>query len=150
LDLLLLVIAPMALLLARCWSLYFFFLNLGVYAMLIPAASSASAVAPSVAAAASTGVPSKPTPTPAPAPKTSHASAADPQAVKKAVEALNQSLEQGPTSVRFQLDENSGKTVVTLVDTEKNSVLLQFPNDSVLTLSGTLPLSQGSIINTKA
>jgi flagellar protein FlaG len=116
--------------------------------MLTPASAiTGTTAAPSVVAA-KTGENAKPTP--APAPKTSHTSAADPQAVKKAVEALNQSLEQGPTSVRFQLDENSGKTVVTLVDTEKNSVLLQFPNDSVLTLSGTLPLTQGSIINTKA
>jgi flagellar protein FlaG len=126
------------------------FSTFGVYAMLIPSASSAPAVALSVAAAATTAEPSKPTPPPAPAPQASQASAPDPQVVKKAVAALNQSLEQGPTSVRFQLDESSGKTVVTLVDTEKNSVLLQFPNNNVLSLSGTLPLTQGSIINTKA
>jgi len=131
----------------------------GMYAMLIPAtaatttsASPTPAAAPPVATAALTGDASKPKPAPAPefVPKQTHSSAPDVQAVKKAVAALNQSLEQGPTSVRFQLDENSGKTVVTLVDTEKNSVLLQFPNDSVVTLSGTLPLTQGSIINTKA
>ena len=103
-----------------------------------------------VAAAALTSNASKPKPAPAQefVPNQTHSSPPDVQALKKAVAALNQSLEQGPTSVRFQLDENSGKTVVTLVDTEKNSVLLQFPNDSVLTLSGTLPLTQGSIINT--
>ena len=119
-------------------------------------ASPSSAAAAPAAAAALTADASKPKPKPKPAPapefvsKPTHSSEPDVQAVKKAVAALNQSLEQGPTSVRFQLNENSGKTVVTLVDTEKNSVLLQFPNDSVLTLSGTLPLTQGSIINTKA
>ena len=125
--------------------------------MLIPAtaatttsASPSPVAAPPVAAAALAGDAPKPAPAPEFVPKQTHSSPPDVQAVKKAVEALNQSLEQGPTSVRFQLDENSGKTVVTLVDTEKNSVLLQFPNDSVLTLSGTLPLTQGSIINTKA
>lgn len=140
---------------------FIFFSIFGMYAMLIPAtaatttsASPSPVAAPPVAAAAAALAGDAPKPKPAPAPefvpKQTHSSPPDVQAVKKAVEALNQSLEQGPTSVRFQLDENSGKTVVTLVDTEKNSVLLQFPNDSVLTLSGTLPLTQGSIINTKA
>ena len=116
------------------------------------APSVAPSVVPSVASAALSAESSKPTPVTAPAPvsKHTHSSEPDVQAVKKAVAALNQSLEQGPTSVRFQLDESSGKTVVTLIDTEKNSVLLQFPTDSVLALSGTPPLTQGSIINTKA
>jgi flagellar protein FlaG len=115
-------------------------------------ASPSSAAAAPAAAATLTADASKPKPAPASefVSKPTHSSTPDLQAVKKAVAALNQSLEQGPTSVRFQLNENSGKTVVTLVDTEKNSVLLQFPNDSVLTLSGILPLTQGSIINTKA
>jgi len=133
----------------------FLFLILGVYAMLIPATASTAkshlpAVAPSVAAAVSTSEANKPTPAQAPPPKASQRSAPEAQAVKKAVEALNQSLEQGPTSVHFQLDENSGKTVVTLVDTEENSVLLQFPNVGSLSLSAPPSATQGSIINTKA
>jgi len=137
---------------------YFCLLNLGVDDMLIPslspaianASTPAAAVTP-LAATAVTGDESKPKPALAPelVPKQTQASETDVQAVKKAVAVLNQSLEQGPTSVRFQLDESSGKTVVTLVDTEKNSVLLQFPSDSVLSLSGSLPLTQGSIINVK-
>ena len=121
---------------------------------LSPAMTNASTPAAAVtpfAATALTGDESKPKPALAPelVPKQAQASETDVQAVKKAVAVLNQSLEQGPTSVRFQLDESSGKTVVTLVDTEKNSVLLQFPSDSVLSLSGSLPLTQGSIINVK-
>jgi uncharacterized FlaG/YvyC family protein len=117
-----------------------------------PPPAVAPSEAPSVVSAVLSAESSKPTPVTAlaPVPKHIHSSEPDVQATKKAVAALNQSLEQGPTSVRFQLHESSGKTVVTLIDTDKNSVLLQFPNDSVLALSGTLPLAQGSIINTKA
>ena len=83
-------------------------------------------------------------------PKISKASTeANVQEVKKAVQALNKKLEQVPTSVRFQIDHDSGNTVITVMDTEKNSVIRQYPSEEVLAISRAMSVKQGMIINTK-
>jgi flagellar protein FlaG len=73
---------------------------------------------------------------------------AEAQAAKAAVAALNKRLEPMDTSVRFELDNSTGKTVITMLDTESNSVLRQFPTEDTLAMIRALDQQQGLLINT--
>ena len=90
---------------------------------------------------------------PVPAPDNRKASdavaqVADAKAAKEAVAALNQRLEPMDTAVRFELDDSTGKTVITMLDTESNSVVRQFPSEDTLAMIRALDQHQGLLINT--
>lgn len=70
------------------------------------------------------------------------------QAARDAVAALNQRLEPMNTSVRFELDNSTGKTVITMLDTENNNVVRQFPSEDTLAMIRALDHQQGVLINT--
>jgi flagellar protein FlaG len=70
------------------------------------------------------------------------ASATDPAAakpdaasLKKAVAALNDSVQPHFGSIEFSIDEQSGKTLLKIVDTETNTLLMQIPSKQALALA---------------
>lgn len=70
------------------------------------------------------------------------ASATDPAAtkpdaasLKKAVAALNDSIQPHFGSIEFSVDEDSGKTLLKIVDTETNTLLMQIPSKQALALA---------------
>lgn len=52
-----------------------------------------------------------------------------------AVSQLNDFFDETSRDIHFSLDEDSGKTVVTVLDTETKVVIRQFPGDVVLKLA---------------
>ncbi len=78
------------------------------------------------------------------------AKVAQTQAASAAVAALNKRLEPMGTSVRFELDSSTGKTVITMLDTENNKVVRQFPSEDTLAMIRALDQQQGLVINTKS
>ncbi len=73
--------------------------------------------------------------------------------LEEAVAQLNEKLKPFiQEAVRFQVDEDSGKLIVAVVDTEKNTVLRQIPTQEALKMSrGLTPGQQpGLLVNTKA
>lgn len=66
-----------------------------------------------------------------------------------AVAHLNQYIASAVTSIEFSVDDDSGKTVVKVVDSETRKVLRQIPNAEALSLSKSLDRVEGLIIRQK-
>ena len=70
---------------------------------------------------------------------------------QKTVEALNKQVAPMSTAVTFSVDNDSGKTVIKVMDTEKNEMIRQIPSKEALALSQALDAAnKGMILNTKA
>ncbi len=67
-----------------------------------------------------------------------------------AVETINQFLKPIASSVQFSVDEESGRTLVKVVDTDTNNVLRQFPSKQALAISSELGKLQGLLLQDKA
>lgn len=69
--------------------------------------------------------------------------------LKNSVDAINRFLKD-TSEVQFSIDEDSGKSVIKVVDTETKKVLNQFPSEQSLEISKNLSSYKGMIINSKA
>lgn len=74
----------------------------------------------------------------------------EPGDVTKAVKALNEFTAMVAQDVRFTLDEESGKTIVKVVDTATQEVLRQFPSAEALSIARSIDKLQGLLIRDKA
>ena len=86
---------------------------------------------------------------------TVRAVAAPTQAVKKdqldkAIDSINRFLKPVASSIQFSVDEDSGRTLVKVIDTDTNDVLRQFPSNETLQISKELSKLQGLLIKDKA
>jgi flagellar protein FlaG len=66
-----------------------------------------------------------------------------------AVDAINAFLKP-ISSIEFSIDEDSGKTIVKLMDTETNTVLRQYPSREALAIAKDIDKFQGLLVNTEA
>ena len=139
-------------------------LCLGNSMLIAPASFSAAAAAAPVAAPDTAAGPAVPPaaarllarPVAAPAPALAApadagkavASTLEVKAAREAVAALNKRLEPMGTSVRFELDSSTGKTVIVMLDTADNTVLHQFPSEETLAMARALDRQRGLLINT--
>ncbi|TFW27106.1 flagellar protein FlaG [Duganella callida] len=67
--------------------------------------------------------------------------------LKQSVDAINRFLEDN-NSVRFSIDEDSGLSVIKVIDTETDKVLQQFPSEQSLEIGKRLT-KQGLLIDSK-
>jgi flagellar protein FlaG len=63
---------------------------------------------------------------------------------------MNEFVKPASASIEFALDEDSGRTIVKMVDTETNEVVRQFPSEEALAISKALDRLQGLTVHTKA
>ncbi len=63
---------------------------------------------------------------------------------------LNKVAQAAAQGVRFSVDEESGRTVVKVVDTQTDAVLRQIPTVEALKLWRSIEQMQGSILRDKA
>jgi|APDOM4702015023_1054809.scaffolds.fasta_scaffold104206_1 flagellar protein FlaG len=77
-------------------------------------------------------------------------SAAEPrnEQLKQAMSAVNKFIEPAG-NIEFQIDEQSGRTVMRLVDKETGSVLRQLPSEEMLALARALDKLSGLVIKLK-
>ena len=68
----------------------------------------------------------------------------------QAVEAINRFLKPVASSIEFSVDQNSGRTIVQVIDTDTQDVLRQFPSKQALAMSHELDKLQGLLIRDKA
>lgn len=68
--------------------------------------------------------------------------------LKNSVDAINRFLENN-SEVRFSIDEDSGLSVVKVIDTETKKVLQQFPSEQSLEIGKNLS-TKGLLINSEA
>jgi flagellar protein FlaG len=78
------------------------------------------------------------------------ATEADPKEVKQRVEELNAAMKQHASSILFSIDEDSGRTIVKVVDTDTDTVLRQYPSKELLAISKQIDKFQGMFIKTQA
>ena len=71
-------------------------------------------------------------------------------AVVAAVQAANSYAQSVSSSVQFSFDQDSGRTVVKMVDTATDEVLRQFPSEEILAISKSIDRMQGLLINREA
>lgn len=70
--------------------------------------------------------------------------------VEQAVKTLNDFTAMVAQDVRFSMDEESGKTIVKVVDTATQEVLRQFPSVEALSIARSIDKMQGLLIREKA
>ena len=68
--------------------------------------------------------------------------------LQKAMSAVNKFIEPAG-NIEFQIDEQSGRTVMRLVDKETGSVLRQLPSEEMLALARALAKLSGLVIKLK-
>lgn len=70
--------------------------------------------------------------------------------MEDAVKTLNKFTEMAAQDVRFSIDEESGKTIVKVVDVATQTVLRQIPNVEALSISRSLDKMQGLLVRESA
>ncbi|VAW84395.1 hypothetical protein MNBD_GAMMA18-148 [hydrothermal vent metagenome] len=66
------------------------------------------------------------------------------------VKNLNDHIQQYRRELQFEVDEKSGRTVVKVMDIEKNEVIRQMPSEEVLAMSHRLTEMTGTMFQEKA
>jgi flagellar protein FlaG len=115
-----------------------------------PIASFNNTAAPQAGAAPARAVPAA---TPAPqAQKSADDKTAQPSSrdVHEAVKKIEQLIQPAARDLRFSVDEDTGITVVKLIDTETQTVLRQIPTPEVIEISKALDKLQGLLVKEKA
>lgn len=91
--------------------------------------------------------PPAPVETPAPA---AVVQAVDGAQMKKALEAANRMVQSLGTGLQFSIDQESGKTLIQVIDTSTNQLLRQIPAEEMLAISRALDKLQGLLIKQRA
>jgi flagellar protein FlaG len=69
--------------------------------------------------------------------------------LKQAIDAINRFLQPVSGDIEFSVDEDSGRTLVKIVDTKTNTVLRQYPSEQVLAIAKELDKLQGLLVKDK-
>ena len=69
--------------------------------------------------------------------------------VERAVERLNELMSSTQRSLRFKVDEGSGRTIITVINETTKEIVRQIPSEEVLAVSQTLE-ELGSLIDARA
>ena len=83
---------------------------------------------------------------PAATPQAQRASESD---VDHAVSKLNDFASQNASAITFSKDQDSGKTVIKVIDTSDNTVLRQIPSQEAIEIAKSIDKLQGLLINHK-
>lgn len=75
---------------------------------------------------------------------------ADPAELKERVDALNAAMKVHASSIEFSIDDDSGRTIVKVVDTDTDTVLRQYPSKELLAISKQIDKFQGMFVQTQA
>lgn len=74
----------------------------------------------------------------------------DPVAVEEAVQRLNEFVTDSRRSLEFRVDDGSGRTIITVVNSNTGEVVRQIPAEEVLALARNLRQSGAALLNTLA
>jgi flagellar protein FlaG len=79
-----------------------------------------------------------------------HARAADPQAVKEAVAAANEAMKSIKSELDFSVDDDTGKTIVRVIDKQTGTLIRQMPSREMLEIAKALDRLQGLLVSHSA
>ena len=83
---------------------------------------------------------------PAATPQSQRATEGD---VANAIEKLNDFASKNASAITFSKDQDSGKTVIKVIDTSDNTVLRQIPSQEAIEIAKSIDKLQGLLINHK-
>ncbi|MEY4593047.1 MAG: hypothetical protein RIR18_1942 [Pseudomonadota bacterium] len=75
---------------------------------------------------------------------------ADPREVEKATQKIQAYVASRAGDIQFATDQDSGKTVVKVIDHATKDVLMQFPSKKALAMANSLDKPQGVLVEDKA
>ncbi len=70
--------------------------------------------------------------------------------LQRALDTVNLRMQARSSSVHFSHDKDSGKTLIKVVDSKTNTVLLQIPSVEILEMAKSMDKLQGLLIRIKA
>lgn len=70
--------------------------------------------------------------------------------VKQAVQKIQEAIDNLAQNLRFSVDEDTGKTIIKVVDAHTEEVIRQFPTEQAIEIARTLDKVQGLLFNGKA
>lgn len=70
--------------------------------------------------------------------------------LEDAVKAVNDFLKPLNNSLQFNIDDDTGKTIVKVVDSSTNEVIKQFPSEEMLAIAKAIDKMKGLLIQQKA
>jgi flagellar protein FlaG len=78
------------------------------------------------------------------------AAPADPRTVKDAVDAANEAVKTIRSEIDFSVDEDTGKTVVRIVEKQTGTLIRQIPSQEMLEIAKALDRLQGLLVRNSA
>lgn len=78
------------------------------------------------------------------------AEAVGPQQTDNAVKEINQALKTLATNLKFEVDDDSGHTLVKVIDRESGEVLRQIPSEATVRIARSLDKMIGHLLKTQA
>lgn len=72
------------------------------------------------------------------------------QQIEDAVKAVNEFVKPLNNSLQFNIDDDTGKTVVKVIDTSTEEVIRQFPSEEMLSIAKAIDQMKGLLIHQKA
>lgn len=72
------------------------------------------------------------------------------QQLEEAVKAVNDFLKPINNSIQFNLDDDTGKTIVKVVDVATKDVIRQFPSEEMLSIAKAIDQMKGLLVQQKA
>lgn len=72
------------------------------------------------------------------------------QSVLEATQKIQETVSNLAQNLHFSIDEDTGKTIVKVVDTQTNEVIRQIPSKEAVEIARTLDKVQGLLLNDKA
>lgn len=104
--------------------------------------------------APATGLPAKAAPAPSPVQalpvKQPAAQRTDADTLRDAVRAANAAVKSLSNSLEFSVDQQSGRTVVRIVDADTQQLIRQLPSEEMLAIARALDRLQGMLIEEQA
>lgn len=70
--------------------------------------------------------------------------------VKQAVQKIQETIDNLAQNLRFSVDEDTGKTIIKVVDAHTEEVIRQFPTEQAIEIARALDKVQGLLFNGKA
>src|SRR5690606_28779085 len=70
--------------------------------------------------------------------------------LEKTIEQLNHAMQAWSTGVRFEMDDDAQRLVVSVVDSQSGEVIRTFPSDAVLRIAKMIIQFQGNTVDTHA
>lgn len=74
----------------------------------------------------------------------------DPEQLQQAVEQVRKAVEPVARNLRFSVDDDTGKTIVRVVDSVTKEVIRQIPSEELLAIARAIDRMQGLLIRQKA